>query len=259
MWHLISTVRAQIRNVWLWSQRNPFLTVLVLHVLFLTACCLRYVSSMTIQLHRKRSAVTVVTNVRSSSSTVHQKSSSGLPGAPALSLKKEPIKNNKKLTKKVKKQPEKKPQKVEKPALKKIEKLIPEKKKVVEPKAKKEPEQKVVQPVQQPTQAVPVSVPAIPEELQISAQTGELATHVQMTPGEVLHVRVLETWKPPRNVRPKLPCVLRVIVGKGALETKPEVVSSSGSSAFDMSARRALLEIKYPPELWNRAITIHFS
>ena len=97
------------------------------------------------------------------------------------------------------------------------------------------------------------------KDCQIRGAAREVNIAEQVGPGEILYKRILETWKPPRNVRPKLPCVLRIMVGKGMLETKPEVISSSGSSAFDMSARRALLGIKFPQELWNRAITIHFS
>lgn len=268
MWHLISIAITRIRNIWLWAQQHPFPVVVVLHSIFLSACCVRYVSSITIQLRKKAGGATLLTNVRPHAAAAFcaKKSEPGVSLISKLAPHKETkIQQAKKQTvKKVPQQAKKIVTKnVKKDAPKKNEKLVPEKKKkeivqpVVEPKAQAKPEKPVATPVQQPV------TPVIPSEIQIGAQVGELlsalVSHEAMTAGELLHARILEIWKPPRNVRTKLPCVVRVIVGKGLLETKPEIVTSSGSSAFDMSARRALLEIKYPPELWNRAITIHFS
>lgn len=164
-----------------------------------------------------------------------------------------------------KKKPSPKKVTLPKPLAKKTEKIValakkaPEKKspqkieKVVEKKVALTPEKKAPELVQQVAVSIPAPVPEGSRDIEMSV------THdVAESTGDLVHARILETWRPPRGIVPTRPCTIKVLIGRGRIQGKPEVVASSGSVVFDMTVRRALLDIVYPSEMWNRVLIIHF-
>lgn len=67
------------------------------------------------------------------------------------------------------------------------------------------------------------------------------------------------TWKPPRGVKPRKPCTVRVQLNDVGAVISASVVTSSGNGAFDMAARRSLCKARYPRAVWQRAIVVSFS
>lgn len=248
MWHLLSIITTRLRNI-------SFVTltpvVIALHGIFLLLFCVRFMPLTAIQL--KRTHHNVVKFVGGKSGQGACALPVAVPQKPVRTKKVKPV--AKKIVKKS--VPKIAPKKIEKPAVKKKPAPVPEP--VVKQIPKKE--EPVVKPVEKPVEKPLVPVSEVVQQSPIELQMGAVVPGADqvVSPAEIIHARILEVWHPPRNVKPRSACVLRVVVGKGKLESKPEVQSSSGSSAFDMTARSALLAITYPPEFWNRVLIIHFS
>jgi hypothetical protein len=263
VWHLISIIKAHLPSVSSWPIKQQLLAVLTLHALLLVALCFRYVPEFAIQLRRKKGAITVLGC--SSISSKKLLCNDNTPITPAVSNQSAQISNL--VPTKTSKQVSKPDKKLYKITIKKTKKTVssPSKQKTHIPQKVeiKKTEKSVMKVLPIPEKSEqPVLLPIAPVELQLKANAEDYSlcdSAAPMTPGEVLYMRILAAWKPPRNVRPRGPCVVRILVGRGILEAKPEITSTSGSNAFDMSVRRVLLEVSYPQEVWNRAITIYFS
>ncbi len=68
--------------------------------------------------------------------------------------------------------------------------------------------------------------------------------------------KVQESWKAPVGITKDVSCDVSVKVGADGVGLNAKVIKSSGIFVYDLSARKALLKIEYPKEVWNKTITI---
>lgn len=74
--------------------------------------------------------------------------------------------------------------------------------------------------------------------------------------GSKIQYGIQQTWTPPVGMSKDTTCEIRISILKNGQPGEAKVIKSSGAFVFDASARKALLSIEYPQEVWNKTITI---
>lgn len=78
----------------------------------------------------------------------------------------------------------------------------------------------------------------------------------QSVVGSKIQHTIQQIWTPPVGMKQDISCEVQVkINGQGQAE-QAKVIKPSGVFVYDASARKTLLTIEYPKEVWNKNITI---
>lgn len=67
---------------------------------------------------------------------------------------------------------------------------------------------------------------------------------------------VQQNWTPPVGMLKNISCDIRLKIGSDGTAVEAKIIKDSGVFVYDASARKTLLNIKYPKEVWNKTITI---
>lgn len=74
--------------------------------------------------------------------------------------------------------------------------------------------------------------------------------------GSKIQYTIQENWTPPVGMDKNVACDVRVKIGADGQAVDAKIVKGSGVFVYDASARKTLLSIEYPKEVWNKTITI---
>ena len=74
--------------------------------------------------------------------------------------------------------------------------------------------------------------------------------------GSKIQTAIQQCWTVPIGLGAGVSCQMRVVVSDQGNAQSVTIDKSSGVFVYDSSARRALLQVEYPKEVWNKTITI---
>jgi len=74
--------------------------------------------------------------------------------------------------------------------------------------------------------------------------------------GSKIQTAIQQCWTVPIGIGAGVSCQMRVVVSDQGNAQSVAIDKGSGIFVYDSSARRALLQVEYPKEVWNKTITI---
>lgn len=67
---------------------------------------------------------------------------------------------------------------------------------------------------------------------------------------------IQQNWTPPVGMAHGVVCEIKIKIDQSGVGSDAKIVKGSGVFVYDASARKTLLKIDYPKEVWNKTITI---